>query len=333
MRRVFLTLSSLLMLVAMLATPASAAPGDTFPKIIPLPNGWQPEGIASGRGTAFYAGSLANGAIYAGDFRTGEGRILVPGANRPDRRGHVPRPTHQLPVRGRRSYGHGARVRCLDRALRARSVPVQLLRRSRFVNDVIVTREAAYFTDLRQAVFYTVPLGAGGKLPRPTSVQAIPLSGDLQSGARLQRQRHRSNVQRQVAGDRQTARAGFSSGWIRRPERRRRSIWAVLLLTTGDGLRFAGSRLYVMQNRLNQIAVVNLNNDLTSGVVERTITDPAFRVPTTIASFGDSLYAVNARFGTRQPRPGGLRHRQGAEELTPTAAVRRTDSSASHGKR
>ena len=40
MRRVLLTLSSLLMLVAMLAAPASAAPGDTFPKIISLPNGW-----------------------------------------------------------------------------------------------------------------------------------------------------------------------------------------------------------------------------------------------------------------------------------------------------
>ncbi len=87
------------------------------------------------------------------------------------------------------------------------------------------------------------------------------------------------------------------------------------LLDERDGLRFAGSRLYVMQNRLNQIAVVNLNNDLTSGVVERTITDPAFRVPTTIASFGDSLYAVNARFGN-PPGPGGLRHRQSAEELT-----------------
>ena len=79
MRRVLLTLSSLLMLVAMLATPASAAPGVTFPKIISLPDGWQPEGIASGRGMTFYAGSLANGAIYAGDFRTDKGSVLVPG--------------------------------------------------------------------------------------------------------------------------------------------------------------------------------------------------------------------------------------------------------------
>ncbi len=97
MRRVFLTLSSLLMLVAMLATPASAAPGDTFPKIIPLPNGWQPEGIASGRGTAFYAGSLANGAIYAGDLphRPKDASWCHGVKTGSDRRGHVCRPAHQ----------------------------------------------------------------------------------------------------------------------------------------------------------------------------------------------------------------------------------------------
>ena len=50
----------------------------TFPKIISLPNGWQPEGIASGSGTSFYVGSLAGGGIYAGDFGTGEGSVLVP---------------------------------------------------------------------------------------------------------------------------------------------------------------------------------------------------------------------------------------------------------------
>ena len=65
----------------------------------------------------------------------------------------------------------------------------------------------------------------------------------------------------------------------------------------GDGLLLAGSRLYVVQNSRN-IAVINLNNDLTSGVIERTINDPDFRVPSTMASFGDSLYVVNARFDT-----------------------------------
>lgn len=49
---------------------ATAAPAP-FPDTIALPAGFQPEGIASGRGSTFYAGSLANGAIIKGDLRTG----------------------------------------------------------------------------------------------------------------------------------------------------------------------------------------------------------------------------------------------------------------------
>ena len=65
----------------------------------------------------------------------------------------------------------------------------------------------------------------------------------------------------------------------------------------GDGILLDGKTLYVVQNRLNQIAVVQLSAKLSSGVVVERITDPNFRVPTTIAEFGNSLYAVNARFG------------------------------------
>jgi hypothetical protein len=35
----------------------------SFPETIPLPNGWQPEGIAVGNGTTFYVGSIPTGAI------------------------------------------------------------------------------------------------------------------------------------------------------------------------------------------------------------------------------------------------------------------------------
>jgi hypothetical protein len=54
----------------------------------------------------------------------------------------------------------------------------------------------------------------------------------------------------------------------------------------------------VVQNRLNQIAVVTLAPDLSSGTVVDNITSPNFDVPTTVASFGNALYAVNARFST-----------------------------------
>ncbi len=66
----------------------------------------------------------------------------------------------------------------------------------------------------------------------------------------------------------------------------------------GDGILLQGKTLYVVQNSLNQIAVIKLGSDLNSGTIERLITSPLFRVPTTIARFGNSLYAVNARFDT-----------------------------------
>ena len=66
----------------------------------------------------------------------------------------------------------------------------------------------------------------------------------------------------------------------------------------GDGLLVIGRTLYVVQNRLNSIAVVALDRDGSSGTVTRRITDPRFDVPTTVASFGNRLYLPNARFST-----------------------------------
>ena len=49
---------------AVLAAPASARP---YPETIPLPPGWQPEGIATGFGNQFFSGSRATGSIFRGD--------------------------------------------------------------------------------------------------------------------------------------------------------------------------------------------------------------------------------------------------------------------------
>ena len=67
-----------LMTTALLGSAAAPlAAADTYPDVIPLPNGFFPEGIAVGHGHTFYAGSLVDGAIWAGDLRTGEGGILA----------------------------------------------------------------------------------------------------------------------------------------------------------------------------------------------------------------------------------------------------------------
>src|SRR5262245_15157638 len=51
---------------------------ETFPDIISLPNGFQPEGIGGGTGSTFYVGSIPTGVVYRGELRTGIGEVLVP---------------------------------------------------------------------------------------------------------------------------------------------------------------------------------------------------------------------------------------------------------------
>ena len=75
MRRILL----LTAFVAVLTSSAALAKA-SFPEVIALPNGWQPEGIAIGKGTTFYVGSIPTGAVYRGDLRTGKGSTLVAGA-------------------------------------------------------------------------------------------------------------------------------------------------------------------------------------------------------------------------------------------------------------
>src|SRR5215831_2413337 len=63
---------------ARIDAPGVSSDRAVFPDIIPLPNGFAPEGIAFGEGTTFYVGSLATGAVFRGDARTGTGDLVVP---------------------------------------------------------------------------------------------------------------------------------------------------------------------------------------------------------------------------------------------------------------
>lgn len=70
----------------------------------------------------------------------------------------------------------------------------------------------------------------------------------------------------------------------------------------GDGLLLHGTTLFVVQNRIDAIAVIALDRTGTTGTVERRITDARFDIPTTVAAFGEYLYLPNARF-TTPPAP------------------------------
>ena len=297
MRRLIVLLTAIAILLTILAPAALAAPGQSFPKILPLPDGFAPEGVAVGRGTTFYVGSLAGGAVYRGDLRTGEGAVFVqPQAGRAIAGIYVDQRSNALFASGTQS----GNAYVFDAQTGAELASYQLTTTSsKFINDVIVTGDAAYFTNSFAAEIYRVPLGPGGSLPNQSAVQTIPLTGAwVQVPGPFV---FNANGIEATADGRWLFIVNSTRGELYRVDPQTGSATLVDLggasLTNGDGIRLQGKTLHVVRNRLNQIAVVKLAPDYASGMVERTITDPAFEVPTTVALFGSRLYAVNARFG------------------------------------
>src|SRR5918997_1803382 len=82
MPRIASIAAALAAVATVLAGGSLAAQGaKPFPEVIPLPIGFRPEGIEIGRGTTFYVGSVASGAIYRGDLRSGTVTPFVPGGS------------------------------------------------------------------------------------------------------------------------------------------------------------------------------------------------------------------------------------------------------------
>ena len=174
MRKAGLLLS--LVVVALLAgSPALVALAASFPHIVPLPNGFRPEGVASGYGSDLYAGSLATGAIFKADARTGLGAILVPGQEGRSAAGLAfdQRTSHLFVAGASTGLAYVIDTRSGDQvAALSPAGP------GNFINDVIVTQLAAYFTSSFEPILYKVPLLPNGRLPDPVQVEALPLTGD-----------------------------------------------------------------------------------------------------------------------------------------------------------
>jgi sugar lactone lactonase YvrE len=288
-------LAALLLAVLSLTLIGAASPRQTFPDVIPLPNGFQPEGIASGSGTTFYVGSIPTGAVYRGDVRTGKGAVLVPAQQGRSSIGmKYDRRTGLLFVAG----GATGYAYVYDGNSGANVAAIQLTTLPSFINDVIITRNAAYFTNSSQPILYRLPLTNDGELPTTPTSEEIPLGGDYQftPGA------FNANGIAATPDGKALIIVNSVDGVLYKVDPTSGVATRIDLGTgavpNGDGILLQGKTLYVVQNQLNQIAVVRLRPDFTAGTIVDTITSPLFRIPTTIARFGDALYAVNARFDT-----------------------------------
>ncbi|MEV6103637.1 superoxide dismutase [Streptomyces sp. NPDC051940] len=275
----------------------AARAGEGFPDTIRLPDGWRPEGITIGAQPFAYFGSLADGSIYRASLATGEGEVVSRGTGAPS----VGLKTDDL---GRLFVcgGGSGQLRVVDARGGGILRTYQAGAGDTFVNDVILHRGTAWFTDSRQARLYSLRLGGRGELP--DTFGTLALGGDwVQAPAGTNAS---NGITRTPDGSALLVVNGFARSLFRvdpaTGDARVVDLGGVPL-ANGDGLLLLGRRLYVVQNRQNAIDVFDLDRDGTAGTFVRRTTDARFDVPTTAAAYGDRIYLPNARF-TTTPTPG-----------------------------
>jgi sugar lactone lactonase YvrE len=282
--------------VAVLALPlgpASAAPrGD---RTIDLPTGFAGEGVAVGRGQTFYAGSLADGRIARGDLRQGTAAVWVANPVLAPAVGLDADVRHGLLWVSGGPTGQAAAYR-LDTG--AAAAKLTLTTGPAFINDAVSTRDAAYFTNSLAPELYRVPASRGGGVGVP---ETLPLSGpaaDFVPGFNLNGIEATPDGKTLIVVNSATGALFTVDATTGASEPIDLRGGAVV---TGDGLLLAGHLLYVLQNgnapgATNQIAVIRLSSDLSTGRIVRTITSPLFETATTLGKRGNVLVAVNAQF-------------------------------------
>ncbi len=294
-RRVMAVLGLPVLLMGLVSTSATGAPGhavkQVFPARIDLPNGFQPEGIAISGSTAYF-GSLADGDVYAAELRTGRGKVISQGPG-------TPSVGLKADDRGRLWIAGGssgtARVVDIRTGKILKSYPLTT-EPATFVNDVVLSKTSAWFTDSSRPVIYQVPIGRHGQLLN--QMRTVPLTGDYVHDPTG----FNGNGLTLTPDGRAVIIVQSSTGLLFRVDPRtgvtQRVDLGGTLMTNGDGMLLLGRTLYVVQNFSNRVAVVSLNRAGTTGTQTRTITDPGFDIPTTAAAFGHRLYLANARFST-----------------------------------
>jgi hypothetical protein len=281
------------------------------PTVIELPQNFNPEGITTAKRHAFFVGSRITGAIYRGSLRTGEGDILVEGG--PDVAGDDRAATGLKVDRYGRLFVSGAdskHIRVYDAHTGSQLRDYFVGDDAGFINDVVVTKRGAYFTDSNNAWLYFIPFGRHGELGALTR---IALGGDYTNGAGFN-----ANGIEAARGGKSLIVVKGNTGELFEVDAATGVADRIEVkggdgeLINADGLLLKGRKLYVVENRddpdpstagVGVISVVKLGRNLSSGRIVATIHNELFQVPTTIARSGGRNYVVNAKFGL--PNPDG----------------------------
>jgi sugar lactone lactonase YvrE len=301
MKRVLsaLAVTSLVMAATFVPTHAAShgSGSSPAPDRIELPDGWLPEGITTD-GKNLYSGSRADGAILKIGIRSGKTDLFAGAPGRVAVGVDYDHARDLLWVAG----GNGKEVRAQDadtgQVLATYAFPSPT---DRFVNDLAVTRAGVYATDSLSDELLVIPFSKSRRLPDPDRARVLPLSGDFAMETGF-------NLNGIVGSGKKLVAVQSNTGLLFTIDPRSgatRQIDVGSTFVNGDGLELDGDVLYVVQNRDNQIAVIDLDKRLRTGEVVDVIEGDDFAadvdVPTTVALAKGSLWAVNARFGVASP--------------------------------
>jgi sugar lactone lactonase YvrE len=286
MRRLAIPILALVLCAATAGSILAAA----FPDRLELPNDFAPEGIATGRGSTFYAGSLTGRGIVRGDYRTDGTEPLVTTGG-PFVGMKVDAHNRLWVAGGPLGTGYVFDAETGDQL--GDDLQLAPVGEASFVNDVVVTGEAAWFTDSFRGVIYRVDLDDG-------AISEV----DLTALAEPQPNVFRLNGIDATPNGTTLIAVNSTDGELYRIDAATEVVTTINLGVAsvhGDGILLAGHTLYVVRDQ-DHVAVIDLAPDLSSGTVVDELTGD-FDVPTTVARFGSSLYVVNARFGTTDEPP------------------------------
>jgi hypothetical protein len=269
------------------------------PETVALPNGFRPEGIASGPGTTYYAGSMRFGSIVTGDLLTGSRSELLPALTGRAIRGLYYDDRSNLLW----FVGNVSTVQWVwaINATTGALVFGQFAAGGGFHNDLVVTDSYVYVTDSRVDRLVRVPLNPATGLPSG-SINFLALGGAWPVGPAGA---NNANGIRELPDGSLVLNNSHVGGlWqVNTTTGVARTIpvkWGPGIIG-GDGLEIDGTILYnVRGSGPNQVSVLLLRQSGTGWTAKwaGARTDETLDVPSTAALAGGWLWVINARFTT-----------------------------------
>ena len=168
-----------------------------------------------------------------------------------------------------------------------------------FINDVAVTSAGdAYFTDSMNPILFKVAADANGQYTLESWLDFTGTALTYQTGFNL------NGIAASEDGKYLIV-VQSNTGKLFRIEIATKAVSEINLggatVTNGDGILLNGKTLYVSRNQQGLIVKLQLSDDLASGSVVSSTTDPLLAYPTTLAWAEGRLLVVNSQFNKRGP--------------------------------